>query len=515
MIPEGLLVEQVLPGPDRVVILCRPKSGTSLCPLCGTESARVHSHYERTLADLPWQGRIVALRVQARRFRCATSGCKRRIFAERLPEVTIPRLRRTGRLAEIQRHIGLALGGEAGSRLARRLTMPVGATTLLGMLRRGAPETPARAPRVLGVDDWAWRRGRRYGTILVDLERHRVVDLLPNRRADTIAAWLKAHPGIEVISRDRGGTYADAARRGAPNAVQVSDRWHLLENCSSALLHAVRRHRREVRSAAQPDTVETVTTVAPPMTSAERRHWERWRRQHDTYGEVMRLRQEGMPIKEIVRRLAIGRNTVRRWLRGAAPDLFRPRRSMLEPYRATLERRWTEGCRNGTQLWRELRDAGFRGGLRVVTEWATRQRLAGHPGRSASGFTVPPLRRVARILTADPSTLQVEEQQYLNRLLATSAPLALARDLALRFAAIVRERKADDLDRWLADAAESEMRSFADGLRQDEAAVRAALELPWSNGQTEGQITRLKLIKRQMFGRAKHDLLRARVLQAA
>jgi transposase len=343
-----------------------------------------------------------------------------------------------------------------------------------------------------------------------------VVDLLPNRRADTLVAWLRAHPGAEVISRDRGGTYADAARRGAPAAVQVSDRWHLLENCSRSLLDAVRRRKRDVRSAAaRQGAVETTTTVAPPMTSAEGRHWERWRRQRDAYDEAMRLWREGVPIKGIVRRLAIGRNTARRWLRGAAPDLFRPRRSMLEPYRARLERRWAEGCRNGAQLWRELRDAGFRGGLRVVTEWATRQRLASHPGRAGSCFTVPPLRRVARMLTADPSTLQAEEQRYLKRLLATSAPLALARDLALKFVAIVRERKADDLDRWLADAAGSEMRSFADGLKQDQAAVRAALELPWSNGQTEGQITRLKLIKRQMFGRAKHDLLRARVLQVA
>ncbi len=317
-----------------------------------------------------------------------------------------------------------------------------------------------------------------------------------------------------MISRDRGGTYADAARRGAPDAVQVSDRWHLLENCSRSLLEAVRRRRSEVRSIGRQDTAEAATAM-PPMTSAERRHWERWRRQHDAYDEVMRLDREGVPIKEIVRRLAIGRNTARRWLRGAAPDPFRPRRSMLEPHRATLERRWAEGCHNGAQLWRELRDAGFRGGLRVVTEWATRQRLAGRPGRSGSCFAVPPIRRVARMLAADPSALPAEERRYLDCLLATSAPLALARDLALRFAALVRERKADELDRWLADAANSELHSFADGLRQDEAAVRAALQLPWSNGQTEGQITRLKLIKRQMFGRAKHDLLRARVLQAA
>ena len=180
-----------------------------------------------------------------------------------------------------------------------------------------------------------------------------------------------------------------------------------------------------------------------------------------------------------------------------------------------LERRWAEGCRNGAQLWRELCDTGFRGGLRVVTEWATRQRLTDHSGRAGSSFAVPPLRRVARMLTADPDTLQAEERRYLDRLLVASAPLALARDLALRFAAMVRERKAGELDRWLTDAAGSQLRSFADGLRQDQAAVRAALELPWSNGQTEGQITRLKLVKRQMFGRARHDLLRARVLQAA
>ena len=514
LIPKGLLVEQVLPEPNRIVILSRPTSPASACPLCGAASARVHRRYTRTLADLPWQGHVVALRIQARRFRCATRGCQRRVFAERLPEVTVPRARRTGRLADIQRHIALALGGEGGSRLARRLTMPVGATTLLGMLRRGAPETPARAPRVLGVDDWAWRRGRRYGTILVDLERHRVVDLLPDRDADTLVTWLKAHPGAEVISRDRSGAYADAARRGAPAAVQVCDRWHLLENCSRALLDAVRRRRSEVRSAAEQGVAETATTP-PPMTSAERRHWERWRRQRDVYDEVMRLQRDGVPIKRIVRRLGVGRNTVRRWLRGAVPDLFRPRRSMLEPYRAMLERRWAEGCRNAAQLWRELRDAGFRGRLRVVTEWATRQRLAAYSGRAGSSFAMSPLRRVARMLTADPCTLQAEERRYLDRLLATSASLALVRDLALRFAAIVRERKADVLDCWLTDAAASELRSFADGLRQDQAVVRAALELPWSNGQTEGQITKLKLVKRQMFGRAKHDLLRARVLEAA
>jgi len=258
------------------------------------------------------------------------------------------------------------------------------------------------------------------------------------------------------------------------------------------------------------------------MTGAERRQWERWRRGRQGYEQVVRLHREGTSIKAIARRLRIGRNTVRRWLRGAAPEPHRaapephrPRRSSLDPHRAVLERRWAEGCRNGAQLWRELRVAGFRGGLRVVTEWATRQRLAPLPGRPASGFAAPPSRRVARLLTADPQALDAAERGYLDRLLAASPPLALARDLVLRFAAMVRERKAGVLERWLMEADGSELSSFATGLRRDEAAVRAALELPWSNGQTEGQITRLELIRRQMYGRAKHDLLRARVLHAA
>lgn len=514
--PKGLLVQQVLPEPNRVVILSRPTSSASVCPLCGKASTQIHSHYQRQLADLPCQSRIVVLRIQVRRFRCATDGCPRQVFAERLPEVVTPQARRTTRLADIQHHIAFALGGEAGSRLAQCLTMPVGATTLLSMLRQRAAATPLQAPRVLGVDEWSWRRGHRYGTILVDLEQHRVVDPLPDRNAETLISWLKEHPGTEIVSRDRSASFADAARRGVPNAIQVTDRWHLLENCSHALIQAVQRHRADVR-AAQPTAAEAAAThePPPPMTSAEQRRWRRWRRQCAAYNDVIRLNKEGVPIKAIVRRLSVGCNTVKRWRRGAAPDPFRRRRSTLEPHHAFLERRWTEGCHNGARLWRELRDAGFRRGLRVVTEWTTRRRLAGHADRAELSITAPPLRRVACLLTSEPSALSAEEHHYLDRLLTIWAPLMHARDLALKFAAIVRERKIGDFGIWLAEAAESELRSFANGLKQDEAAVQAALKLPWSNGETEGQITRLKLIKRQMYGRAKCDLLRARVLQAA
>ncbi|HKO17755.1 MAG TPA: ISL3 family transposase [Acidobacteriaceae bacterium] len=516
-VPTSLLVQQVLPEANRVIILARSTASTSICPSCSHASGQVHSRYQRTLADLPWQGQIAILRLQVRRFRCGTAVCPRQIFTERLPDVTASRTRKTLRLADIQHHIALALGGKQGSSLAARLAMPVSATTLLDMLRRAVPAVPEQGPRVLGVDDWAWRRSGRYGTILCDLEQRRVVDLLPDRRAETLAAWLRRHPGVAVISRDRAGAYADGARQGAPTAIQVADRWHLLENCSRALLETVRRCRAEVQAAAHVIAANNTATPdePPPMTSAERQQWGRWQRNRQTYEQVIRLHRAGLSIKAIVRQLPIGRNTVRRWLRGASPELRRPRRNLLEPHRTFLERRWAEGCHNGAQLWRELRQAGFAGGLRVVTEWATRQRLAIHPTRVVSNFTMLASRHIARILAADPQTLNEPERSYSERLCAASPSLARVHDLVVRFASMVRERKSEDLDDWLAEAAESELKSFANGLDQDKAAVKAALSLPWSNGQTEGQITRLKLIKRQMYGRAKFDLLRTRVLQAA
>ena len=470
-VPAGLIVSRIEVEPDRIAIFAAIRSTSALCPSCGLPSRRVHSRYHRVLADLPWQGRPVCIVVEVRRLRCATETCRQQVFAERIDGIAIARARRTVRLSDIQHHIGRGMGGEAGARLAERLGMAVSAATLLRMVR-GSLRPEHVCVRVLGVDDWAWRRGCRYGTILCDLQRRCVVDLLADRSADSLATWLERHPGVEIVSRDRGGGYAEGATNLSPSSGR------------------------------------------PPMTAAERRSFLAWQRRMSQCTEARQLAADGIGIREVSRRLAVACNTVRRWVRGTDPEMRPPRRRSLEPYQDLLDRLWSQGCRNGAKLWRRLRKAGFPGALRVVTEWANRQRLDDKrpPGRPSAK---PSARKIARLLMADRDTFGDGERRFVERILASTPALAKAHEIAKRFMTILREKNVDALDAWSADAITSHMASFANGIKQDIDAVRHAMLQPWSNGQVEGQIHRLKLLKRQMYGRAKLDLLRARILQAA
>ena len=529
LIPGGLQVLRVLPTAGHVIIEASSCLPVAECPSCGSSSQRLHSNYVRKLRDLPSHGQAVMIQLSARRFRCLNLACGRKTFAERLGDAVIS-ARRTKRLNELQRHLGLALGGEAGSRLAERVAVPVSADTLLRMVASsGAGEDATVTPRVLAVDDWAFRRGHRYGTILVDLERNRVVDLLPDRQAATLANWLRGHPGIEIVARDRAGAYSDGIRQGAPDAVQVADRWHMLRNLGDAVQAVVDRHHARVRRVAKEIAgkvaAEAVAIPPPPAdiskpTIAERRSQDAHARRHARYEEAAELRAAGVSIKRIAALIGVERKTVRRWLRAGGAALWRkpPQPGGLAPHQDHLDRRWTEGCRNAAQLWRELVERGFSGRPGTVRQWAGRRRK-GEP----KAVSVPSLRNVtggsssarqiaSQLMTGD--TLPEVEQDFVASLLKQVPELAECIAAAKRLTAVLCKKGKETLEKVLEDAGKTALGSFVANLRSDIGAVQAALELPWTTSPAEGQINRLKMLKRTMYGRAGFGLLRARVLHA-
>jgi transposase len=528
LLPGGLAVDRVEVSSGLVTVHARSSDLIAHCPICATPSGRVHGRYIRHVADLPLMGSVVSLSLQIRRFRCPQSGCPRRIFAERLPTAAPFRKRRTTRLADVQRSLALATGGEPGSRLASLLAMPVSGDTLLRLIR-AVPIEPAPPARVIGIDDWAWRRGQRYGTIIVDLERNRPIDLLPDRQGDTVAAWLKDHPGTEIVARDRAGGYADGIRTGAPDAIQVSDRWHLLRNLSDAVARALDRHHRDLRAATMaavatskaPDVAALALAAPelPSITVTELSHPDRHAIRRARFDEVMALHHRNWPIKRIARTLGLNLKTVRRWLRAGQLPTWdqRSRGSAVDVHAEYLRQRWNEGCHNAAQLWEEIRQRGFRGQLRTVQRWVRRLRDA-DPSSAGTGafetaWKMPSKRLAAWLVVADPETLDAPEQRFVEALIATSSELGRIIELARAFSAMVRYQQAERLDSWLAAAKDTAPAGFA--VVRDLAAIRAALSLPWSTGPVEGQISYLKTIKRTMSGRAKFDLLRHRVLEAA
>ena len=518
----GLTVERAVLEAETVTFLVHRTTSTATCPSCHRPSRHVHSRYQRHLWDEPLGGRSVAITWRVRRFRCSNRRCSRRTFAEQAPLLVAPHARHSVPLRATWQHIGLALGGRAGERLCRTLRRPSSLMTLLRLVHALPLPTP-ETPRVLGVDDWALRRGRTYGTILVAHEQHAVLDLLPDRTDETLAAWLRAHPGVEIVTRDRAGAYAEGIRQGAPDAEQVADAFHVLVNLREALERVLSRQHTALQLAALATKRDDGPILAePPLTSAERQQRERRARRVGRYEAVRQLQAQGVSLREISRQLHLARRTVRRFARAEQfPERQprRPRHTLLTPYEPYLRQRWAEGCHTAKVLWREVRDRGFQGGYSA---------LAGHlkRWREAVGATrtmLPPrpkpvsVRQASWWLLRHDDELTAEEQAVVRTLQAQCPEVRTARRLAHRFRAMVQHRLVKRLTRWLEDAERSgvpELRGFVRSLRLDIAAIRAMLGCRWSNGPTEGHINRLKMLKRQMFGRAGLPLLKRRLLLA-
>jgi transposase len=549
-----LTVEDIKKIGHHLDIYARSERSEAICPDCDRISPKIHGSYWRHPQDLPCLGLTVRLHLEVQRFACKNPACSRKTFAEGFVELLPPKARRTNRLKEQHLATAYVLGGEAGGQLSGVLGMPISGDTLIREIRQ-APDPAAMTVRVVGVDDWAQKKGQNYGTILVDLEQGRPIDLLGSREADEVTTWFQAHPEIEVISRDRGKQYIKAATEGAPQAEQVADRWHLLNNLREAVTTFLQQKPACLQAPSLPDqSPETedpfpppeertkAEPSLPPVTNSEERRAvsqadqaraAAQARRQEKYAQVRHLHQTGSSDRAIARQLTMSPRTVRRYIEADTCPQYPAGRvgpSKLSRWLPYLEQRWQAGCTNASQLWREIVEQGFSGSLGLVIRWAVSQRKLlpaenRYCRQQAPGINpdlarqVNPLpwsaQRAAWLVILTDDKLDDDEQAARTRMLAADTEMVTVDHLARQFVEIVKERRLTDLGPWLNEVAASgikALKSFANGLRVDLAAVRNALRLSWSNGQTEGQINRLKLMKRQMYGRAKLDLLRKRVL---
>jgi transposase len=439
------------------------------------------------------------------------------------------------------------LGGEAGARLAGKTAVPTSADTLLRRVKQAGAQSSG-TPKFVGIDDWAWCKGQRYGTIVVDLETNDVIDLLPDRDAATVRTWLEAPPGIELVSRDRSSAYSQAASEAASQAQQVADRWHLLKNVREAIERMFERHLPVITEALKPadpapttmadassydepdpaistEPVRQESLPAPtPASPRQEAALAKRQRRVGRFERVHELHRQGMPIRQIARELDMSRKSVRRYLRRERCPDWRPgraTRSGMDAHREWIDARIAEGRINASELHGELASKGVRLSYATVRRYVTKR--LGRAGKArprvnaAKPKPAPPPspKQLSFDWVRRPEKRTVEAQTRLDKIRAASPDLTAALDLADDFAALIRKRTTGTLKEWLSRAEVSacpEVRHFAEGIRRDESAVNAAMTTRWSNGPVEGHVNRLKTIKRQMYGRAGFSLLKARVV---
>jgi transposase len=488
----GVVVEQIERAGTGVRVWARVKAEEGICPSCAGRSGRVHSRYDRGLADGSMAGQPVVLRLRVRRFFCDNNVCRVRTFAEQVEGLTAKYARRTSLCREALEHIGLALAGRAGSRLAARLGLVAGRGSLLGLVH-ALPDPEVGTVAVLGVDDFAIARGRKYATLLIDAVTHRRLDVLPDRKAVTLAAWLREHPGVEVVCRDGSAAYAEAIRQAAPKAVQASDRWHLWHNLAAAVEKCVVAHASCWNTA--PGSTGSVLAA----------------RTHERFAAVHALLADGVGLLACARRLGWSLNTVKRYARAdKAEQLLRPPRygtSLVDAHRDLLRRRLAEKI-PVTRILAEIREQGYTGSANLLVRYINQ-------GRADPERIAPSPRRLVSWIMSKPTSLPDHTRRHLDDLIASCPEMTTLAGRVREFAAILTQRRGQDLTAWIArtrlDALPG-FNSYLNGLDKDRDATVAGLTLPYSNGPTEGVNTKVKLLKRQTYGKASFALLRKRIL---
>jgi transposase len=516
------------------VVEAHKLSTGAACPRCGVVSSARHSSYQRRLWDLPIQGRPVRVTLSVRRWQCRNTDCGQSIFTERLPGIADARARRTQRTAGVLRLLGHVVGGRPGERLAGRLGFAGSRATILRHLVRHQSLPDHMTPRVVGIDEWASKKGLHFGTIAVDLERRTVIDVLPDRSAVSTARWLAARPSIELIARDRDGLYADASRQGAPQAKQIADRFHLIQNLRGAVERQLCGLERPIRGYRTSPGHRLFTDNVRPDGGAD--EGEALEPTHVSgrsfllaaFAKVRIMYDAGETVAAITRKLHLTRRIVDKWVRlESLPERARmaPKSSTPAKFANYLRDRWKDGEKNGRRLLKEVREQGYTGCYSqlaaYVAPWREKAEKKSMPPSPVgtlpldprTGGVISPI--IAAALCIKPRDVLTPRQAEKVDVLKQALPMfASMRSLAMRFRGLLRGHNVDALDDWISDAMGCGLHTlqrFAARLSYDISAVRNAICEPWSNGQTEGQINRLKMLKRTMYGRASAALLRARM----
>jgi transposase len=532
----GLRVHRVEDTGDAVSISASCMASPECCPACGSVSARVHGGYSRTVADGAAGGRPVLIILRVLRFLCVSPSCPKVTFTVQADGLTSRYCRRSVPLTQMLTGLGLELAGRAGARLARRLGIVAHSSTILRLLAALPEREAGTAPEILGIDDFALRKGHVYGTVLVDMESGDVVGMLPDREAATAEAWLKAHPGAAVICRDRAGAYAEGARAGAPGAIQVADRWHLWHNLAEYAEKTAGRHRgcllaaghgpeagdaREGEGGApsRESCPEPEDQVPPDgLLDACGRERRLVTRTRERYADIRARLDGNQSVSAISRATGLDRKTVQRFARAQSIDelLVRAvtRQAKVDEFKPYLCQRWNEGVRDAAVLHAELRQRGWAGSVQAVRRYVAPFRktdAAPEPPPS-----VPKTRQITRLLLTRPDHLQPDERAQLAGTRAHCPHLDSLAGHVTAFAEMMANLTGStDLDKWLAAVEaddQPELRSFATGIRKDKEAVINGLTLPYSSGRVEGTVNKIKTVKRQMYGRAGFPLLRKRVM---
>jgi transposase len=501
----------------KVLIYVNSKQPGSNCPECNDLSSRIHSYYTRKIMDLPMVGSQTWLILNARKFYCLNVSCIRKVFAERFPEHIVTRKTVTKRVNEKLLKIASLMGGNGGVRICQLMNLPTSSSTLIRLIHQ-QPIEQNTVPKVLGIDDWAFKKGSRYGTIIVDLEKRKIIDLLPDRETLSVEQWLKAHPGVEIVSRDRYGNFANGVKNASPTIKHVADRWHLLKNLGDAMQKALDRNVVSLKAARHRKNIQAHNEIQPlPGVGKEGEIIEKGVIAKKFY-LVKQMLLEGNGIKKIARDTGVTRITIRKWKSfDVLPPKRSPKMTNMHLYDEAVRKMLVENPNIETkEILKKIKEMGYNGSVTICYENVRklRERKTKKTEHQLSTvFWVPP--KASNLFYLDRRRLSKSEKMFIDTLCAESKEIKRAATLIRQFKNMLKKKEGSMLNAWINNAIASnvkEIKGFAKGLLSDFEAIENGVKLPWSNGPVEGLVNKLKIIKRQMYGRASFELLRKRLV---